>query len=173
MFKCFCVCMHIMFFQSHITRNACWGYIDTERAVMWPVLSKMLYRKQANYQVSQLQKHKNWEITFRYKLYVSVWRMNWWCACFSARHLGECWSHDSPFCVNVTPTCIFGYMWPKKHNVQVKNLMCVQTQTHLHTNILTQSQTHIFTHLQKVMKVSMDSVRSFYLVPTWPWLGLH
>ena len=56
-----------------MTKNACGGYTDTEGAVMGPALSKMPDRKQANYHVIQLQKHKNWEITFRYKLYVSVW----------------------------------------------------------------------------------------------------
>ena len=50
-------------------------------------------------------------IIFRHKL--SIWRrMKWWCAYFSARHLGECWSHDSSFCVNVSPTCIFGNVLP-------------------------------------------------------------
>ena len=134
-FKCFCVCMHITFFWPHITKYACRGYIDTERAVMWPALSKMPDKKQANCQVNQLQEHKNWEITFRYKLYVSVWKRM---TCFSARHLGECWSHDSPFCVNVTPTCIFG-------NMRLKNIMCMQTQTHLNTK--TFFKHNVFTHL--------------------------
>ena len=40
-------------------------------------------------------------------------RMNCWCACFSARHLRECWWHDSSFYVNVSPTHIFGNVQPK------------------------------------------------------------
>ena len=59
MFKCVCVCIHITIFQPHITKNAGGSYTDTERAVMWPEHSKMSDRKQANYQVIQLQEHKN------------------------------------------------------------------------------------------------------------------
>ena len=113
-FKCVCVYMYIAFFWPHIAKNMHRGYIDTERAAMWPALSKMPNRKHANYQVIQLQEHKNLEINFRHKLYVSVWRrMKWWCAYFSTRHLGEYWSHNSSFCVNVSPTHIFGNVWPK------------------------------------------------------------
>ena len=45
---------------------------------------------------------------------------------FSVRHLGECWPHDSLFCVNVTPMHVFG-------NVQPKKIMSVQTQTQVFT----------------------------------------
>ena len=38
---------------------------------------------------------------------------------FSVRHLGECWPHDSPFCVNVTPMHIFGNVQLEKGNVHV------------------------------------------------------
>ena len=46
--KCVCVCADIIFFWLHITKNMHRCYIDTEKAVMWPALSKMPNRKQAN-----------------------------------------------------------------------------------------------------------------------------
>ena len=49
-FKKMCLCLHthIIFSWLHITKNMPRCYLDTERAVMWPVLSKMPNRKQAN-----------------------------------------------------------------------------------------------------------------------------
>ena len=44
------------------------------------------------------------------------------CACFSARYFGECWSHDSPFCVNITLVCVFGSVWLKMDAFEVQFL---------------------------------------------------
>ena len=60
MFKCVYVCAHITFFQPHITKNICGGYIDTERAVIWPALSKMPNRKQANIIIIGTVMHLFW-----------------------------------------------------------------------------------------------------------------
>ena len=46
--KCVVFAQTLSFFWPYITKNICRCYINTERAVMWPALSNMHNRKQAN-----------------------------------------------------------------------------------------------------------------------------
>ena len=114
MFKNVFVFTHTLHFSGLTLPIMCMGVTLTQKGLSCGQHSPrcLTENKLDSHSTSRAQ---NWQITFWHKLYVSIWRrMKWWCACFSARNLGECWSHDSSFCVSVSPACIFG-------SVQLKN----------------------------------------------------
>ena len=130
-------CFHIMFLQPHITKNACRDYTDRERAVMWTAFSpRYLGKKQAHNHFILLQNDI-------YNLYLKEspefmcpWSWTTWFyffhdiiffPCFLSGILVSAWSHDSPFCVNVTPACILGNVRLKKRNVHTNTFKHKQT----------------------------------------------
>ena len=82
---------------------------------MWPASSKIPGRETSTQSLYSLL---YWHIQFMSEGDLSIFvlqNLNDLIVClFSVRHLGEWWSHDSPFCVNITPGHIFGNVQPKK-----------------------------------------------------------
>ena len=131
---------------------------------MWPAFSKIPDRETS---IPLLYPPSDWYIQSLSEGNLSIFvplKLNDLIVClFIVRHLGECWSHDSPFCVNVTLAHIFGNVQPKKSNVHAN------TNTFKHKHIFSNTNTRF---LQRIHKFVWNSITTTFKYDLTYWLTL-